>query len=100
MLFCSKQKTAYNMRIIDWSTDVCSSVLPIERVFVQLPNRLRDRRTMVVDQQRIAIGIVLTRKSGEMDFTDTAQRQRVDGGLWIAIEIGRASCRERVCQYV
>src|SRR3546814_3236887 len=27
MLFCFKQKTAYEMRISDWSSDVCSSDL-------------------------------------------------------------------------
>src|SRR3546814_9590858 len=27
--FCFKQKTAYEMRISDWSSDVCSSDLPI-----------------------------------------------------------------------
>src|SRR3546814_14972751 len=27
MLFCSMQKTAYQMRISDWSSDVCSSDL-------------------------------------------------------------------------
>src|SRR3546814_9747976 len=30
MLFCFKQKTAYEMRISDWSSDVCSSDLPAE----------------------------------------------------------------------
>src|SRR3546814_12678716 len=29
--FCSKQKTAYEMRISDWSSDVCSSDLRIFR---------------------------------------------------------------------
>src|SRR3546814_2757571 len=28
VVFCFKQKTAYEMRIIDWSADVCSSDLP------------------------------------------------------------------------
>src|SRR3546814_20863493 len=28
-MFCSKQKTAYEMRISDWSSDVCSSDLGI-----------------------------------------------------------------------
>src|SRR3546814_5165832 len=27
-VFCFKQKTAYEMRISDWSSDVCSSDLP------------------------------------------------------------------------
>src|SRR3546814_4003561 len=28
LFFCFKQKTAYEMRISDWSSDVCSSDLP------------------------------------------------------------------------
>src|SRR3546814_9599013 len=31
MFFFFKQKTAYEMRIIDWSSDVCSSDLLVER---------------------------------------------------------------------
>src|SRR3546814_9817130 len=30
LVFFFKQKTAYEMRISDWSSDVCSSVFPIE----------------------------------------------------------------------
>src|SRR3546814_10604263 len=30
MVFFFKQKTAYEMRISDWSSDVCSSDLPVE----------------------------------------------------------------------
>src|SRR3546814_15726982 len=29
-VFCVKQKTAYEMRISDWSSDVCSSDLPVD----------------------------------------------------------------------
>src|SRR3546814_4703652 len=31
IFFCFKQKTAYEMRISDWSSDVCSSDLAIRR---------------------------------------------------------------------
>src|SRR3546814_10616649 len=31
LVFFFKQKTAYEMRISDWSSDVCSSDLPIDR---------------------------------------------------------------------
>src|SRR3546814_1545758 len=34
MFFFFKQKTAYEMRISDWSSDVCSSDLITSRVFV------------------------------------------------------------------
>src|SRR3546814_4971297 len=32
MIFCFKQKTAYEMRISDWSSDVCSSDLEITKL--------------------------------------------------------------------
>src|SRR3546814_7289119 len=32
--FVFKQKTAYEMRISDWSSDVCSSDLPLARIIV------------------------------------------------------------------
>src|SRR3546814_9935707 len=35
--FFFKQKTAYEMRISDWSSDVCSSDLIVKRVFFTLP---------------------------------------------------------------
>src|SRR3546814_19293026 len=35
---CFKQKTAYEMRIIDWSSDVCSSDLDADKKFkIQMP---------------------------------------------------------------
>src|SRR3546814_10156355 len=73
-VFFFKQKTAYEMRISDWSSDVCSSDLSI----------------FLVD----ATSTGLERS----DF------RTIDGGYASHIilneEIGRASCRERVCQYV
>src|SRR3546814_1784484 len=40
MFFFFKQKTAYEMRISDWSSDVCSSDLGGERQRIPLQNRL------------------------------------------------------------
>src|SRR3546814_1065851 len=40
LFFFFKQKTAYEMRISDWSSDVCSSDLPfasIDDIFVAIP---------------------------------------------------------------
>src|SRR3546814_19108448 len=34
LFFCFKQKTAYEMRISDWSSDVCSSDLVVGRVTI------------------------------------------------------------------
>src|SRR3546814_13444688 len=38
MLFCIKQKTAYELRISDWSSDVCSSDLEIVPLQVDSPD--------------------------------------------------------------
>src|SRR3546814_5866839 len=45
--FFFKQKTAYEMRISDWSSDVCSSDLVVETVEARMLRRLgeADRRT-------------------------------------------------------
>src|SRR3546814_4715413 len=78
--FFFKQKTAYEMRISDWSSDVCSSDLRL--VVVELPDEggqdLLHRNRPVVARE---VGTVAVVPAG-------------------AEEIGRASCRERVCQYV
>src|SRR3546814_9974826 len=71
-VFFFKQKTAYEMRISDWSSDVCSSdlfaVAGVNRVLIAIMGRWR----------------------ASLDFAN----RKACG------EIGRASCRERVCQYV
>src|SRR3546814_4007451 len=86
IVFC-KQKTAYEMRISDWSSDVCSSDLIgqfDQLLLVEMghqPSEQRIRRPPVIEGDAIGIG----------------QHGAFDG---IEQKIGRASCRERVCQYV
>src|SRR3546814_7794694 len=48
--FFFKQKTAYEMRISDWSSDVCSSDLPIGQVVPALLPRPRVVRHFVARQ--------------------------------------------------
>src|SRR3546814_2310598 len=101
--FFVKQKTAYEMRISDWSSDVCSSDLqdilecniddtgagPDERVFLKHP----DQADIAV-AQRFAIAIQdITDHIGYVD----RHARRIDHVRRI-VKIGRASCRERVCQ--
>src|SRR3546814_6480754 len=43
LVFFFKQKTAYEMRISDWSSDVCSSDLPLPRAPTLLSERTPDR---------------------------------------------------------
>src|SRR3546814_19036478 len=86
MLFFFKQKTAYEMRISDWSSDVCSSDL------------LASARPLHHPRRR---GRGCAAGGGDPPFRIWPRpdrdrpRIRSDGD-----EIGRASCRERVCQYV
>src|SRR3546814_2191913 len=89
--FFFKQKTAYEVRISDWSSDVCSSDL------VGVLDQDRVLRGIEVGLQRI-VGI----DAGGIDVGQGARQLR---GVQLDEfegfrEIGRASCRERVCQYV
>src|SRR3546814_10907098 len=54
--FFFKQKTAYEMRISDWSSDVCSSDLPIPALFY---------RRFLVGARRAAEGFVAVREAAE-----------------------------------
>src|SRR3546814_18570819 len=74
--FCFKQKTAYEMRISDWSSDVCSSDLQPRH-----PAHARDRAL----------------RGGCRQPRAPAQPDRQPGAGGAGVEIGRASCRERVC---
>src|SRR3546814_2344851 len=71
--FFFKQKTAYELRISDWSSDVCSSDLYFGFVLKQW------------SELRCGYFIITFGKNAWPHTTK---------------QIGRASCRERVCQYV
>src|SRR3546814_7635528 len=95
--FFFKQKTAYEMRISDWSSDVCSSDLReagalhrfraevIERFDAEFP------RAIVEHEQ-----VPLLDVGGD---EEVQRRGLIDIGRAVG-EIGRAAWRERVCQYV
>src|SRR3546814_3813787 len=80
LLFFFKQKTAYEMSISDWSSYVCSS---------DLPGRIKPDDQQGEDIGYAQPGHILHRRRDE-DEQNGKQNQK----------IGRASCRERVCQYV
>src|SRR3546814_18357365 len=89
--FFFKQKTAYEMRISDWSSDVCSS---------DLFARLVDARERL---QRYAAAVILQGAAQILPVAAHGERRGADRAAEIEgedLEIGRASCRERVCQYV
>src|SRR3546814_3412627 len=103
-----KQKTAYEMRISDWSSDVCSSDLNAigfrkntGQQFMWIFNGFRSIFTTAKHRN-----VVHRSRTVEGD-----QRDNVTKVCWLYLsqrlahsfrfqQIGRASCRERVCQYV
>src|SRR3546814_13613476 len=85
MFFFFKQKTAYEMRISDWSSDVCSSDLLDHRGLRPFANLVLNRYLQQRDEVAALALLPL--------FLSARAAVR-------AQEIGRASCRERVCQYV
>src|SRR3546814_6544465 len=93
--FCFfKQKTAYEMRISDWSSDVCSSDLLTGR-------RLEDCRMVVNGAGAAALACTALAKAMGMRHENVIVCDRT-GPIYPGREdeIGRASWRERVCQYV
>src|SRR3546814_3572263 len=89
-----KQKTAYEMRISDWSADVCSSDLQGRALRcgrdAALRHRLGRRRLGARPRGRAARDADRSRPA----------LPHADHLAGVGGEIGRASCRARVCQYV
>src|SRR3546814_3545226 len=92
VIFFFKQKTAYEMRISDWSSDVCSSDL-VDQLAEAPPDQVGGftRASMTGPAARWRpIG-----RTEEDPMTILSFDARSGES-----QIGRASCRERVCQYV
>src|SRR3546814_15857308 len=82
------------MRISDWSSDVCSSDLQCGDLLQELAEAvcggvLPAQQRQLVRNQRMV---------DEMYFAHILSCSASEDGA--VAEIGRASCRERVCQYV
>src|SRR3546814_14814894 len=126
ILFFFKQKTAYEMRISDWSSDVCSSDLH--------PNEIAQNQAHCDCAETGANWWMhnnfLVERSGKMSKSAggfTTLQSLIDKGVHplayrlmclsahyrrelefsgetlmasVTRQIGSASCRERVCQYV
>src|SRR3546814_12129742 len=107
--FFFKQKTAYEMRISDWSSDVCSSDLA-RREWRALRARhcpwLRRQRydnplTHSSVQNSIETLVRLSSGTGRSACGRTAHPPLACPRRYCGErEIGRASCRKRVCLYV
>src|SRR3546814_7422518 len=94
--FFFKQKTADEMRISDWSSDVCSSDLdPIE----ELLGAALDFETLSAPSLQLFLDW-FDRGDVEIVRDPSAPLDAVRVMTVHGAKIGRASCRERVCQYV
>src|SRR3546814_3218438 len=137
IVFFCKQKTAYEMRISDWSSDVCSSDLMAQEV-ITLSDAMDRAMSNNLQIKQAAFQAALSEKDvlqAKMNlypsanagtstnwnwgtfFDQSAGRLITTSGNSIGADfsvsapifqgfqrvnpkIGRASCRERVCQYV
>src|SRR3546814_17941580 len=123
VFFFFKQKTAYEMRISDWSSDVCSSDLLDPVKPLGLPHYLLDRYSLWKGELLDGPAIFILPQDNSIGGVEEylkhrdQMRRRLDGGLLILVledvpaatrrrlvekrgESGRASCRERVSTYV
>src|SRR3546814_7169376 len=98
MFFFFKQKTAYEMRISDWSSDVCSSDL-CDGYGKCCVHKLEDEDTGELMPTNVSCRL-LNRRTGLC--SDYKHRQAyVPECVRLTAEnirkIGRESCRDRVC---
>src|SRR3546814_12508373 len=93
--FFFKQKTAYEMRISDWSSDVCSSDLIAVAAALEAAAAQREADSASADVNLPeALRLFMVTRPLSRDVigpSDAAERLQV---------VGRGSCRESVCQYV
>src|SRR3546814_5937645 len=87
IFFFFKQKTAYERRISDWSSDVCSSDLLAKKNVIGLGFSEAGFRNVINNVRPVKAPADLKGMKLRVQPSDMFQ-------------IGRASCRERVCQYV
>src|SRR3546814_4259698 len=95
IFFFFKQKTAYEMRISDWSSDVCSSDphSPETSLGTYVACCSADPLAMIAAiAPAVSPGYIAKARLAEIRYSSNA--------VFTTCEIGRASCRERVCQYV
>src|SRR3546814_6926645 len=100
--FFFKQKTAYEMRISDWSSDVCSSDL--RQMLGYVVQRGLPAHVLLTKADKLGRGaagntLQAVRRELSNAFGDTVSVQTFSGESKQG-EIGSASCRESVCQYV
>src|SRR3546814_6143066 len=97
--FFFKQKTAYDMRISDWSSDVCSSDLTrdlLMRVTQNLGGACFDKTDCTTCPFNSAAQRTLFETHVDDGHCTNPGCFQLKTEAWEAAQIGRASCRERV----
>src|SRR3546814_7515477 len=98
LVFYFKQKPAYDMRISDWSSDVCSSDLSIAGTLM-LSYRHAFHAGNHADVLKHAVTIQLLQYLGQKDAPYMVIDTHAGAGVYAldsGEELGRESCRERV----
>src|SRR3546814_3410917 len=101
--FFFKQKTAYEMRISDWSSDVCSSDLatpPLRPPTPPLPPNEEPPPSPPPPPADTPATPPVDEAAPPPPAEGVADAVPPPPEPEETKEIGRASCRERVCQYV
>src|SRR3546814_3653318 len=100
------KKTAYDMRISDWSSDVCSSDLT-EKCARHSPLQIQPGHACIElppqPLMRCASIIAFVPKLSKAHLVQIERvliYHQIRMALKLGRQIGRASCRERVCQSV
>src|SRR3546814_2489470 len=117
LIFFFKQKVAYEIRISDWSADVCSSDLILRAAALatagekkQLSLNLLGSQLAIPKSEHLfraaehvgGLPIIKEMRQGYAKAFGSPAASLSEDALRYARaqEIGRASCRERVCKYV
>src|SRR3546814_4896892 len=95
--FFFRQKPAYEMRISDWSSDVCSSDLPVD---VAIIGGGLAGLTQAIALASHGISVTVIDREDPVRALAAGFDGRVSAIALASQQIGRASCRDRVCQYV
>src|SRR3546814_18950467 len=101
------------MRISDWSSDVCSSDLVIDKIKTLVDAGYREVVLTGVDVTSYGpdlpgeptLGLLIERILNKVPDLprlrlSSLDSVEIDDRMFALIKIGRATCRERVCKYV
>src|SRR3546814_16557943 len=104
MFFFFKQKTAYDVRISDWSSDVCSSdlwnmkpncIAAVAQVYGREPTAAEIRNIEV----KLARSMRAEASADPQAWLALPLADQLQSGDTADTQNGRPTCRERVCQY-